>query len=70
MTYEESPDYQTTNNRAVRCNKLVDLLTEALEVYNLLMDDADGPIDRENWKIDRNDVERAMIFARNGGQVA
>ena len=54
-------------SKTPNAEKLAALLREALEIYEQLMATADGPINRENWKVDRDDVERAMIYAEQVG---
>ena len=57
MTQEE----KTT--RIARTQRLVQLMSEAIDIYNGLMDDAISPIDRLNWKLDKDHTEQAMFFA-------
>jgi hypothetical protein len=53
------------NERTARMRRLEALLTEAELIYRELIDTSDTSIERKDWKLDADDVERAAIFAKN-----
>ena len=45
--------------------ELISHLTEALVIYDTLIEAENGPIAKGNWQIDRDNIEAAIVYARS-----